>query len=290
MKPLKPQRKSLMPIFVALLAAAVAGMIMLRSCSHPKVSVGDIALTKSLGDTIDIAIDYGPMSMYVKGDSISGFNYELLKKIEAAYSLPIKFHPFTSLDSALVCLDNGLFDVVVTDAPVTLDYESRYNFTEPVYLDRQVLVEHVGDSVSAGGSITSQLDLAGKKVWVVTGAPTEGRLHNLMSEIGDTIYIMSDPQYSSELLYMLTSIGEIQLCVINERVAKSMEENGGGAVISSGISFTQFQAWMTGDKNDAVKSRLDSALSKFKLTDAYSELCRKYGVRKVEKTTDAPVH
>ena len=282
MNPLKPQHRGLLPLFILLLAASVTAMILLRECSRSTGGIGDGGFVKSMDDTLDVAVDYGPMSLYVDGDSMSGFNYEVLRAIENQTGIPMKIHPFTSLDSVLQMLDDGQFDFVVTDAPITLDYESRFEFTEPIYLDRQVLVEHSPDSTSGFKPVRSQLDLAGRSVWVVAGSPTVGRLHNLMSEIGDTIYIMSDPNYSSELLYMLTSIGEIKLCVVNERVAKSMEENGGGAKIASGVSFTQFQGWMIAKSNVALKQRLDSALNVYRRGEEYERLCERYGVRMVE--------
>lgn len=280
MKTLEHSHKALMPVFVLLLAGVIAAMFMLRGCSTSSPS-SDKAV-KSGGDTLDIAIDYGPMSMYAKGDSLFGFNYEVICSLQRR-GLPVKLHPFTSLDSVLTLLDEGIYDVIATDAPVTLDYESLYTFSEPLYLDRQVLVEHIASDSDSMKPIASQLDLAGKNVWVVAGSPTEGRLHNLMDEIGDTIYIRSDNQYSSELLYMLTSIGEIKLCVINERVAEAMSRQGGGARVASGISFTQFQAWLMSKEKESAAHRIDSAIVAFKATAEFDDICRRYGVRQVTK-------
>lgn len=282
MKPLEYRHKKLLPILFGLLVASIIAMIMLKGCSTSKPSIGS-GFDKSLGDTIDVAIDYGPMSMYVEGDSVGGFNYEVVRVLERCCGLPLKIHPVATLDSALTLLSAGLIDVIATDAPITLDYKSRFSFTEPVYLDRQVLVESLLDSVGDGkGKIESQLDLARRNVWIVAGSPAEGRLHNLMAEIGDTIYIHSDPQYSAEMLYMLTSIGEIGMCVVNERVARAMarkDSDKESARISTSVSFTQFQGWIVEDASDRrAKERIDSALTEFKRTEEFKKLCRRYGV------------
>lgn len=283
MKPLEYRHKKMLPIMFGLLVASILAMIMLKGCSTSRASLGNDVFTKSLGDTIDVAIDYGPMSMYVEGDSVGGFNYELLRGLELQCGLPLKIHPIVSLDSALTLLGTGLIDIVATDAPITLDYRQRYSFTEPVYLDRQVLVETVTDSSAAGEKkVESQLDLARRNVWIVAGSPAEGRLHNLMAEIGDTIFIHSDPQYSAEMLYMLTSIGEIGMCVINERVARSMakrDSENASAKISASVSFTQFQGWIAREDSETrAKERIDSALNVFKRTPVFETLCRRYEV------------
>ncbi|MCM1292751.1 MAG: transporter substrate-binding domain-containing protein [Bacteroides sp.] len=261
---------------MALLSGVVVLMIMLRGCSEQGKEISNAPFVKSHGDTLDIAIDYGPMSMYAHGDSIGGFNYELLKGISQLGNLKFKLHPFTSLDSALTLMGNGLIDIVIADAPSTLDFKNRFVFSTPVSLDRQVLVEHTGDT--AVDRVGSQLDLGGKNVWVVAGSPTEGRLRNLAEEIGDTIYINSDPQYSAELLYMLTSIGQIRLCVINEGLARKMSQQSSGAEIAAHVSFTQFQCWMMNRQSKRLKQHLDSLLETYKKSPAYAELCRRYSV------------
>lgn len=279
MKPLKPRHKALLPVLLLLLVAAVAAMIMLRGCSSPKSVVESDEPVKSKGDTLDVAIDYSPVSMYADGDSVGGLNYEIMKAIAAKGNIPVKFHPVTSFDNALKYLTDGKYDIVISDVPVTLDFKEQYLQTEPVYLDKQVLVQYA-DTAADFEPVKSQLDLGGRHVWVVAGSPTEGRLKNLSAEIGDTIYVESDPAYSSELLYMMTSIGEIRLCVINEQLANAMVAKGGRADISANISFTQFQAWVLRHDAADLKSRLDYLIDEFKATEEYEKLCKKYLDRK----------
>lgn len=274
MKPLKQSHKACLPLLLLLLVAVIATMVMLRGCSTPKAVVAD-APVKSEGDTLDIAIDYSPVSMYAEGDSVGGLNYEIMMAIAAKGGLAVKFHPVTSFEDALNHLSEGTYDMVISDVPVTLDFKEQFLQTEPVYLDKQVLVQYVDTALKAE-PVETQLDLGGRHVWVVAGSPTAGRLRNLSAEIGDTIYVESDPSYGPELLYMMISIGEIKLCVINEQLAKAMVARGGNAEISANISFTQFQAWVL--RRDAVelKERLDSLIDEFKTTDTYKQICNKY--------------
>ncbi len=278
MKPLPTRFKTLMPTLLLLLVGVAIAMAMLRQCSesHRQMRLGSAADLPSRGDTIDVAIDFSPISYYTDGDSVSGFNYDLLQLISHTIGMPVKFHPLTSLDDALAGLETGLYDLIAADIPVTLEYRKLFLFTEPVYLDRQVLVEHRDPADTASRQVCSQLDLGHKNVWVVTNSPSESRLRNLAAEIGDTIFIHSNPDYSAELLFLMTSIGEIDYCVINEKVAKALEEENGKAVVSANISFTQFQAWAMRHDDQSLKNRIDSALTLIKPTEAYTRLSRKY--------------
>jgi len=275
MKPLTPRSKGLLALWLLLLSVAFMTMFMLRKCSSPKASSENLAIEKSKGDTIDVAIDYSPVSIYASGDSIGGLNYEILQAVSRLGDIPVKVHMVNSIDKALRLLDEGVFDIVVSDVPVTLDFKGKYLFTEDVYLDRQVLVQYK-DTVDTVKPVQSQLDLGGQHVWTVANSPAEARLRNLSAEIGDTIYVESDPQYGAELLYLMTSIGEIKLCVINERLANAMVKRGGKAEIATNISFTQFQAWVLRRDNTVLQERIDSLLHRFKGMPEYKVICDRY--------------
>lgn len=277
MKDLSQKPKSLLATLLLLLAGVVLLMAMLRQCSdqRPNLLIGSAADTPSGGDTIDVAIDFSPLSYYLVNDTITGFNYELLEMISRSTGIPFKYHPLTSLDDALIGLESGLYDLIAADIPVTLDYRKLLLFTEPVYLDRQVLVQYRDPNKPSSDTLSSQLDLGHKKVWVVANSPSESRLRNLANEIGDTIFIHSNPDYNAELLFLMTSIGEIDYCVINEKTARALSEANGNASISTNISFTQFQAWAMRHDEKQLKDRIDSALQSIKQTDAYESLIEK---------------
>lgn len=275
MKEIQPRYKRLLPTLILLLAIVIIGMFMLRQCSS-RFSSADRDYSASGADTLDIAIDYSPMSMYADGDSLGGFNYEMMSHIARRSGLNVKFHPIVSLDQALKGLNDGTFDILIADLPTTLELQQQYLLTEPVYNDRQVLIEHV-DSISSASPVKSVLDLGRRHVWVVANSPMESRLRNLSAEIGDTIYVEHDPDYGAELLYLLTSIGQVKLAVVNERLAKSMQEDGPDSVaIRTNVSFTQFQAWAINSDSTELCARIDSLIRDFKQTDEYKALLRKY--------------
>ena len=139
----------------------------------------------------------------------------------------VVFHPFTRLETALEGLETGRYQLVVSDIPATAEMKDRYLFVRPVGIDRQVLVQRRDSSGNI--DIHNQFDLAKRQVTVPAGSPFISRLHNLSREIGDTIYITEDPEYSSEQLIVLTALGEVHNVVVN----------AGGHLISQRIPTTR---------------------------------------------------
>lgn len=275
MKPLQHKSYRLFSGYILILVGVIAAMFLLKKCSAAKTGMV-VNPGLSGGDTLNVAIDYSPVSMYVVDDTVGGFNHDVLVAIAPQLGRPVKFHPIVSLADALARLESGDFDIVIADLPVTLDYQSRFRLTEPVYTDRQVLIQHV-DTLASNPPVNSVLDLARRKVWVVEGSPVEGRLRNLSAEIGDTIYVMTTADTGAELLYMLTSIGQTSLAVVNEEVARAMSGAGDSTVnVSTKISFTQFQAWAMNRDSLRLGVEIDSILRDFKRSDTYSQLTRRY--------------
>lgn len=272
MKSLPQSRKKLLPIYLSLLIVAVIGMFLLKQCSTPRAQVS-ARYDESAGDTLDIAIEYSPMSMYTIADTLGGFNYDLLRYISARYDVPVKFHPIVSREEGIAGLADSTFDMLVADIPATLGEEHGLRYTEPVYLDRQVLVQR-RDSAGVP-PVKSVLDLGGHTVWVVKGSPMATRIANLSGEIGDTIYIRECEQTSSEQLFMLTAIGQVDMCVVNERTARSLAPGYDNIDVATKVSFTQFQSWLVRCDYELADS-IDRIITDVKQSAEYRRLCDAY--------------
>lgn len=260
-------------LYITLLLVAIGVMAAMKRCRHTAITTVS-AEKPSQGDTIDVAIEYAPLSIYTYDDTLGGFNYDLLRMIAANHGAAVKFHPIVALGKALDGMEKGYYDIVVAAMPITAENRERYRFSEPVYLDRQVLVQ-LKDSTGEC-RIKSQLDLAGDTVWVVERSPIADRVSNLAREIGDTIYTMFEPRYGAEQLFMMTATGEIRQAVINERIARELARDYPDIDISTNISFTQFQSWVMNKNETILGDSIDSWLRATKESDAYRELERRY--------------
>lgn len=260
-------------LYIILLISVIAIMISLKRCETSPIA--GLTERHSEGDTIDVAIEYSPLFLYTYNDTLGGFNYDLLRIIARQNHINLKFHPIVKLNDALQGIDKGLYDIVAASLPMTADNKEKYRFSEPVYLDKQVLVQ-LKDSLTGKCRINSQLDLAGDTVWVVEGSPVAKRVSNLAREIGDTIYTRFEPTYGTEQLFLLTATGEIKQAVINERIAKQMVVHYPNMDISTDISFNQFQSWIISKDKPALADSMDVWIKRAKATQSYRDLEMRY--------------
>ena len=256
-------------LYLILLAVVVAFMVALSMCDKP---VPDSDEQPSGGDTLDIAIEYSPVTYYTYDDTLGGYNYDLLRRMADSVGVPLKFHPIVTLEKALNGLESGRYDVVVAQFPMTAVDTVRYAFTKPIYIDQQVLVQRRGRQ-----AIHSQLDLAGDTVWVVKGSPMIARIASLSREIGDTIYVHVDEQYGPEQLMMMVAGGEIRYAVVNRSIARAMASRLPNLDRSVAISLSQFQSWIVAKERQGLCDSLDQWHNLMKLdTAAYLGLQRRY--------------
>ena len=137
-KLIKPKMK----VYLGLLIAVIVLMIVLSRYSRPSVGTPG-----SGGDTIDVALEYSPLSFYTYGDTLGGYNYDLLRLISKQQGIVFKYHPMTSLDESLQLLNEDKFDIVAAQTPATVEFKNKYLFSNPVYIDNQVLVQHKDDAM-----------------------------------------------------------------------------------------------------------------------------------------------
>ena len=269
MKKQTPAKRGQMILYLVLLAIVVGFMVALSMCDKP---VDQPSTQHSGGDTLDIAIEYSPVTYYTYDDTLGGYNYDLLRLISQNTGRPMKFHPMVTLEKALAGLEEGRFDVVVAQYPMTAGDTARYAFTQPIYIDQQVLVQRRGSK-----AIHSQLDLARDTVWTVKGSPMTQRIASLSREIGDTIYVHVDELYGPEQLMMMVSAGEIRYAVVNRSIARAMAAKLPNLDRSVAISLSQFQSWIVSKQRQGLCDTLNLWHNQVKRdTTAYLGLQRRY--------------
>ena len=262
-------------LYSVLLLVVIALMVSLRYCgsggSNGLINGGN-SHHISGGDTLDVAIEYSPLSYYAYGDSLGGFNYEFLKLLSDSCGVPMRFHPVVSLKKALEGLDKGVYDVMAAQYPVTRENRKLYLFTSALYLDKQVLVQRNTEGVV----IQSQLDLAADTVNIVNGSPMRERILSLAREIGDTIHVVCDSIYGPEQLFLMVSTGDIKYAVINESIARKMAQSHPNVDISTAISFSQFQSLTLRKGDRDLCEKFNKWIERVKKLPEYRVLYDKY--------------
>ena len=268
--------KGKLPILISLLILVLSSMWLLDRCSRSKESPIANNFSHPDGDTIAVAIEMSPTSYFFSGDTAVGFDYEMLNAIAKAHNLNLVFQPFAPVDYALDGLRNGDFDVVVATLPASGSLQKEFLSTNDVFVDRQVLVRLKDNTSDSTEMVPSQIHLLKDTVWTTDSSPFRDRLSNLSNELGDTIYVMSDPEYNAEQLVILTALGEIKQAVVNETVAKKIAADYPQIDISTPVSLSQFQPWLLPKNKAELRDSLNSWIEQFKQTDAYERLTEKY--------------
>lgn len=247
-------KKGPMAMYVILLAVALGLMLSIRQCSTGRI--GQRPVNVAGGDTLNVAIEISPTGLSLVGDTLSGEYYTLLRDVCRRNGRPLRFHPYTRLEDALTWLREGRCRLIVGDLPVTAEMRGELIFVNPVGVDKQVLVQLADSS-----AIKNQFDLAGQTVHVAKESPYIQRLRNLSHEIGDTIFVIEDSEYSSEQLVILTAIGEIPRAVVNRATAESLHSRYPNLDLSVDISFNQFQSWALAPRDTLLRDTLNQWLS-----------------------------
>lgn len=271
MKKIAPKKGNI-AAYLTMIVALIVIMILLRNCSSPAASITD---SRAGGDTLNVAIEISPIGVSTRGDTLGGFYYDMIRRVAADNNRAVKIDGFTDIAGALERLQNGRYDLVIADVPMTAELKKDFLFTDPVVIDRQVLVQLV-DSVSGKPAITLQQDIAGDTVYLPANSPLRSRLLNLARELGDTIYVVEDPDYASEQLVMMTAIGEIPNAIVNRRMAESMKKTYPRLDTSVEISFNQFQSWILAQRDSVLLDSMNSWLDRFKASPEFDDLDKRY--------------
>ncbi len=267
------KRKRLIFIYLSLLFIVIGAMVWLRpkeERDHPR-SMKEI---QSSG-VLRMVTDYTPLSYYLEGDSLTGFDYELARMVGKRSGLAIEITPEVSLSKSIEGLHNGQYDIIARQLPVTSEIKEELAFTVPIQLNKQVLVQRKADSLNQE-IIRNQLDLAGKTLHIVSDAPTRLRINNLAREIGDTIYIQEEKTYGAEQLIMMVATGDIEFAVCDKAIALKMSKDYPQIDCETDISFTQFQAWALRKTDQVLLDSLNKWITEIQQEEKYKKLYNTY--------------
>ena len=233
-------------IYAVLLIIVVGTMIWLR----PRNTYRPRTFEEIKADgVLRIVTDYTPLSYYLQGDSLSGFDYELARMVGNRSGLSIEITPEVNLSKSIDGLKKGQYDIIARQLPVTSEIKEELAFTIPIQLNKQVLVQRKDPK-------------AQKKL--------------IRNQLGDTIYIQEEKTYGAEQLIMMVATGEIDLAVCDKAIAQQMSKDYPQIDCNTDISFTQFQSWALRKDDSILLDSLNKWISEIQKEDKYKKLYNSY--------------
>ena len=212
-----------------------------------------------------------------------GFHLDLLRLFAAHLGVSLEVSITNDLDESFDCLLNyGGCDLIAMDLTVTRSRKQQMYFSEPLSYTRQVLVQRkfpVGERSDNDAfdsyKVNSHFDLAGKTVHIQKNTAFSARLHNLMEEIGDTVYIVEMNKSTEELIEMVAK-GEIDYTVSDEHLARINQNYYASLDSFLPLSFEQQLSWAVRPGADDLLAALNSWINEFKTSEQFAALYNKY--------------
>lgn len=262
------------------LLVVVVGMMMLirlkiKSSRNDSPVPRDYPEIMSSGE-LNVVTDYNSIGLYVSADTLQGFQREMLLALEKEWGIKVNLFLENSLDENFEGLSLMRYDLVARNIPVNVLLKDTFAFTNPITLNKQVLVQRKQQFNDSVPPIRQHLDLGGKTIHVPADSPVILRLNNLSHEIGDTIFIVEDPTYETEQLVIMVASGDIDFTVCDEKIAMRLAKMLPEIDVDTDVSFTQLEAWAVRKDSPVLLDSLNSWLNRFKSSAAFKKLLRKY--------------
>lgn len=232
---------------------------------------------------LKVVVDYNSTNYFVYKGQPMGFQYELLKAFANDLGVKLSISVSNNLEETFDGLNKQQYDLVAKNLTLTKERAELVDFTEPLALTRQVLVQRLpqGTDPLTGKTveeqlIREQLDLANKTIYAQKNTVYVQRLKNLSDEIGQPIHIVEDTIYGVEQLIALVASGEIDYTVCDENVGLVNQKYYHQIDVSTPLSFNQQISWAVRKNSPEWKTYIDQWIIDYKKTSAYKYLYYKY--------------
>lgn len=245
---------------------------------HPNIQIRDLEEIKKDGK-LRVLITYSSTSYFLYKGQPMGFEYELLERLAEHLGLELDLIVADDLDAQFDRLVQGDIDLLADGMTITQDRKERVNFTDYLYLVKQVLVQKKPDNWRriSWSNLQKQLvhdpiELIGDTVTVRKTSSYYERLVNLSNEIGGDIVVDTtiSGEVSTDEIIKMVAEGKIKYTVADDNLAKINSSYYPVLDISVQVSFSQRIAWAV-NKNapDLLEAINDWISLERKRTDYY---------------------
>ena len=286
-------QKRFRSVFVMLIALHIF------SCQQNKsnVDIGKKEANKVIENSVDRDLDaikkdgvlkalvvYSSTSYFLYKGKAMGFEYELLEHLAEHLDLKLELVISNDLDSELEVLNRGDVDLIAHGMTITNQRKWEVDFTEYLYLTKQVLVQKKPDNYlqMSWGSLQKQLihdpiELINDTVSIRRNSSYSERLMSLSNEMGGNIIIDTlDSQLSTGEIIDMVVDGKIKYTIADENLAKINASHNPILKIDVPISLSQRIAWVTRKKSPKFKAIIDNWIKSQRKQTSYNVIYNKY--------------
>jgi membrane-bound lytic murein transglycosylase MltF len=242
---------------------------------HPKNKIHDLSGIIKSG-RISVLTDSSSIGFSVKGDTVSGFQYEIVKAFADTLGVELVISEKNDLKACMEGINTGDYDIIANLVPVTTEWGKNASFTMPFFTSREVLVQRIENESTKSYYIKKQIELANDTIYIPVNSPFKMRLNHLSNEIAEPIHIFEMKNKSSEQMVRLVACGKIRFTICNEQFAQKLKLKFPNIDVSLPIGFAQQQAWVVHPNSPELLEKLNEFLDDFIGSSAYWNIYRKY--------------
>ena len=243
----------------------------------------DLAEIKARGKLVALT-GYSNTSYFIYKGTPMGFEYDLLKELANHLGVQLEIVVVEDLNEVFNMLNNGEGDIIAHNLTITKERDEKVDFTYPVNLTRQVLVQNkpqgwdkMRANIIEKKLIRNPISLIDKEVYVRRESAYYSRLQHLSEEIGGDIKIVEVPgDIETEELISKVASGEIPFTVADENIAMINRAYYPGLDISTPISFPQQISWAVRQSSPELLKEVNKWIKKLKKEPAFASIYNKY--------------
>lgn len=268
-----------------------------REKSKPVVEKGDGTYNPIVANSVDRDLEaikkdgvlkalvvYSSTSYFLYKGQAMGFEYELLQQLAKDLNLELELVVSSDLDAEFEVLNRGDVDLIAHGMTITNQRKWEVDFTEYLYLTKQVLVQKKPDNFRQlswrhldKALIHDPLALIGDTISVRKNSAYHERLISLSNEIGGQLVIDTlDSALSTGEIMDMVADGEIKYTIADENLAKINASSAPILDISVPISLSQRIAWVTRKKSKNFRKVVNNWILKNRNTTTFRVIYNKY--------------
>ena len=242
---------------------------------HSKNQIHDLPGIIESG-RLSVLTDSSSIGFAVRGDSVSGFQYEIVKAFADSLGVELVITEKNDIKACMDGLNAGDYDLIANFIPVTTEWKKSALFTTPFFTSREVLIQRINNNLSRSKILTKHSELANDTVYIPVNSPFKMRLNHLSNEIADPIHIIEVKNKSSEQMVRMVALGKIKYTICNEQFAQKLKLKYPNIDVSLPIGFAQQQAWVVHPRSTKLMEKLNEFLGDFIGSSSYWNIYRKY--------------
>lgn len=233
---------------------------------------------------LKVIMVYSETSYFLYRGQPMGFEYELLTRLAEEWGVELEVIPAENLDELISMLNRGEGDVIAHGLTITKPRQQYIDFTNYLYLTKQVLVQRKPDNWRQQKRheiqqelISDPIELIGDTVSVRLASSYYDRLQNLEQEVGGDIYIDTVAGYLSTGRIIKKVVNqEIEYTIADDNIAEINSAYYPSLNVETPVSFSQRAAWAVRKNAPELRTALNKWVDSMRKEVDYYVIYNRY--------------